>query len=116
MNLNSALKVLYSERKSVYQYHQELFIYEDTLYNYKFNKDFIDIFIPDISEIIIISGINSDFKYDIIADKNIIKNNCIFTKKYKEIFIRLYIFNSLKKDCLLSFDVILAKKSIISCL
>lgn len=115
MNLNSAIYMLYSIKESIFQYREILTINHDTLYLYHkdINSDSIYIEIPDIKEIFIISNIKTNkSKYDIIADKNIIKNEeSIFVQKYKKVYIRVYeienyeIFN-------ISFDVTLAKKNI----
>ncbi len=121
MSLNSAIRTLYSNPRTVYQYRENITHNPDPLYLsnkelYKNNSLYIEI--PSIPEIIILSDItvNTDVNYEIIADKRILGNvQSILVKKYHKVIIHIYDikdFQSLK----ISFDVTLAKPSVRSCL
>jgi len=115
MSLNQYINRLYSSNRSIIQYREILTTRIDPIYQVSFKKGSLYIEIPDIQDIIIISNINSNANYEIIADENIINDNNILLTRYKKVVIR--IFDIKDYDTFyISFDVTLAKKSIRSCL
>jgi len=119
--MNSAIRTLYSNPQSVYQYRERLTLNPDTLYEYHrelYKDDSVYIDIPDIPEIFILSDIRVEAygKYEIIVDKRIIGEvKSLLVKKYKKITIRLYDIQDYEKFSI-SFDITLAKPSIRACL